>query len=118
MSQYTTEMTDRPISIPMRLATNLGRILVSLVIPVITAIVLIVGFRFLRDSDAPKFVIVAVEKTEPYGVNAFHISGAALEYGYGTVFSSLYTIGDCREKDEWPGYGHGLHTVSIPAWVR
>ena len=73
MSQYTTEMTDRPISIPMRLATNLGRILVSLAIPAITAIVLIVGFRFLRDSDAPKFVIVAV-------AIAWGVGGVAMLY--------------------------------------
>ena len=57
----------------MRLATNLGRILVSLVIPVVTALVLIVGFRFLRDSDAPKFVIVAV-------AIAWGVGGVAMLY--------------------------------------
>jgi alpha-glucoside transport system permease protein len=87
MSQYTTEMMDQPTSIPMRLATNLGRILVSLVIPVITAVVLIVGFRFLRDSDAPKFVIVAV----------------AIAWGVGGV-AMLYLVANWfveRLPDEW-----------------
>ena len=73
MSQYTTEMTDQPISIPMRVVANLGRLLVSLAIPVITATVLIVGFRFLRDSDAPKFVIVAV-------AIAWGVGGVAMLY--------------------------------------
>lgn len=60
MSQYSIDLTDRPIGLLARLTTNVVRILVSLAIPVITAAVLIVGFRFLRDSDAPKYVIVAV----------------------------------------------------------
>jgi alpha-glucoside transport system permease protein len=42
------------------LATTLGRILVSLFIPVVTFIVLWQGFIFLRDSEAPKPIIVAV----------------------------------------------------------
>jgi len=42
------------------LATNLGRVLVSLIVPVVTFIVLWQGFIFLRDTDAPKIVIVLV----------------------------------------------------------
>ncbi len=60
MSQYSIDLTDRPTSLLARLAAFLGRILISVAIPAITAAVLIVGFRFLRDSDAPKYVIVTV----------------------------------------------------------
>jgi alpha-glucoside transport system permease protein len=42
------------------LVTNLGRILISLIVPVITFVVLWQGFIFLRDSQAPKLVIVLV----------------------------------------------------------
>ncbi len=42
------------------LAANVGRMLVSLIVPVITFIVLWQGFIFLRDSQAPKLVIVLV----------------------------------------------------------
>jgi alpha-glucoside transport system permease protein len=42
------------------LATGLGRILVSLIVPVVTFVVLWQGFLFLRDSAAPKLVIVLV----------------------------------------------------------
>jgi len=42
------------------LATSLGRILISLIVPVITFLVLWQGFIFLRDSQAPKLVIVLV----------------------------------------------------------
>ncbi len=42
------------------LATNLGRLFVSLSIPVITFIVLWQGFIFLRDSNAPQLIVVLV----------------------------------------------------------
>ncbi len=42
------------------LVINLGRVLISLIVPVITFLVLWQGFIFLRDSQAPKIVIVLV----------------------------------------------------------
>ena len=42
------------------LTTSLGRILISLFVPVITFLVLWRGYIFLRDSDAPQAVIVLV----------------------------------------------------------
>jgi alpha-glucoside transport system permease protein len=42
------------------LATSLGRILVSIFVPLVTFIVLWQGFLFLRDSNAPKVVLVLV----------------------------------------------------------
>ncbi len=41
-------------------ATTLGRILISLLVPIVTFLVLWQGFVFLRDSQAPKLVIVLV----------------------------------------------------------
>jgi alpha-glucoside transport system permease protein len=42
------------------LGTNLGRIVVSLIVPILTFVILWQGYIFLRDSDAPKLVIVLV----------------------------------------------------------
>jgi alpha-glucoside transport system permease protein len=42
------------------LATNLGRIAISLFVPIITFIGLYEGFLFLRDSQAPQWVLVIV----------------------------------------------------------
>ncbi len=47
-------------SIPEWLLANVSRILVSLLIPALTFWVLIIGFKFLRDSDAPKVIIALV----------------------------------------------------------
>lgn len=43
-----------------RAATTLGRILFSIFVPIVTFIVLYIGFRFLRDSGAPQIVITLV----------------------------------------------------------
>ncbi len=42
------------------LATNLGRLLVSIIVPAITFVVLWQGFIFLRDSQSPQLIIVLV----------------------------------------------------------
>lgn len=42
------------------LATNLGRILVALFVPIVTFIGLYAGFVFLRDSEAPKLVTALI----------------------------------------------------------
>lgn len=50
-------LSDGPFS---WLAANLGRILISLIVPILTFLVLWQGFIFLRDSNAPQLVIVLV----------------------------------------------------------
>lgn len=42
------------------LSTNLLRIIAAIIIPVVTFVVLVIGFRFLRDSQASKGVIAIV----------------------------------------------------------
>lgn len=44
----------------LELLSWLGRLLLAIVIPLIAFAVLYVGFRFLRDSDAPRWVIASV----------------------------------------------------------
>lgn len=55
------------------LTTNLGRILISLIVPVVTFLVLWQGFVFLRESQAPRIVIVLV-------AIVWGVGGAALLY--------------------------------------
>lgn len=69
------------------LLTNLFRILAALFVPLVTFIVLYLGFIFLRDSQAPKFVIAAV----------------AIVWGVGGV-AVLYTLSNWmveRFGDRW-----------------
>jgi alpha-glucoside transport system permease protein len=58
MQQARAEVPGRGLG--QTLATGIGRVLVSVFVPVVAFIVLYAGFLFLRDSGADKLVIVAV----------------------------------------------------------
>lgn len=51
---------NEKVGVLQRVATTIGRILFSIFVPVVTFIVLYIGFRFLRDSGAPQLVITIV----------------------------------------------------------
>lgn len=55
-----TKKTSSPPSPLTWLITNIGRVLVSLIVPVVTFLVLWQGFLFLRDSQASKGIIAIV----------------------------------------------------------
>ncbi len=57
-ASYT--VADAPRGVLRVIATAAGRTVVSLIVPVVAFIVLYAGFIFLRDSGAPKIVIVLV----------------------------------------------------------
>ncbi|HXF85389.1 MAG TPA: sugar ABC transporter permease [Anaerolineales bacterium] len=54
------ELNLKTIRVGNWLLTNLGRVLISLIVPLVTFIVLWQGFIFLRDANAPKLVTVIV----------------------------------------------------------
>jgi alpha-glucoside transport system permease protein len=58
--QNTDKKNSEQTGVFTWLGANLGRILVSLIVPVLTFVILWQGYIFLRDSDAPKLVIVLV----------------------------------------------------------
>ena len=58
--QRATGLKAQPVGVLGWLAGGIGRILISLFVPLLTFAVLWRGFLFLRDSDAPKLVIVLV----------------------------------------------------------
>jgi alpha-glucoside transport system permease protein len=60
MTGTTIAAAEEPRGLLAVLATGVVRIVVSLVVPVVAFIVLYAGFTFLRDTDAPKIVIVLV----------------------------------------------------------
>src|SRR5450759_5679592 len=60
MAGATRIADDAPRGIVQVLMTGVGRVFVSLLVPVIAFIVLWAGFLFLRDAQAPKVVVVLV----------------------------------------------------------
>ena len=74
MQHSTPIPTATPNGFFGHLATNVGRILISLIVPIVTFVVLWQGFLFLRDSNAPKLVIALV-------AIVWGVGGVALLYG-------------------------------------
>lgn len=60
------------------LLTNLARIGIALIVPIVTFLVLYAGFLFLRDSNAPKLVIAVVSIA--WGVGGVALLYAATNY--------------------------------------
>jgi alpha-glucoside transport system permease protein len=60
MTGATTSAVDEPRGLIASATTALARLVVSIVVPIVAFIVLYIGFTFLRDSNAPKLVIVGV----------------------------------------------------------
>jgi alpha-glucoside transport system permease protein len=60
MTGATISASDEPRSLVSEIAAWLGRVVVSVAVPILAFLVLYVGFVFLRDTAAPKIVIVAV----------------------------------------------------------
>lgn len=58
--QTTKDIRTEPMGVLAWLIANLGRLLISLFVPVVTFIVLWQGFIFLRDTQAPQIVVVLV----------------------------------------------------------
>jgi alpha-glucoside transport system permease protein len=70
---------DQELSVGARLLAWLGRAFIAVVIPILAFLVLYYGFIFLRDSDAPRWVIASV-------AIVWGVGGVALLYW---VFNSL-----------------------------
>ena len=58
--QYYEERAKTEASLPIRILTFLGRLILAIIIPIAAFIVLYAGFMFLRDGDAPKWLITIV----------------------------------------------------------
>jgi alpha-glucoside transport system permease protein len=87
MAQLDTPIEERDISAGARFIAWLGRIFLAAIIPLIAFLVIYAGFIFLRDSDAPRWVITII-------AIIWGVGGIALLYW---VFNGIVE----RLPDEW-----------------
>jgi hypothetical protein len=74
------------------------------------------GVKAITGSDY-KFVIAAVEKAPPHGVNCFDISGMAIKKAEEKVADIIAEVGECVKSNKWPGYEVRLHKPDPPNWI-
>ncbi len=64
-----------------------------------------------------EFLIVAVEKTAPYGVAVYQIEPGAIDDGRLLYKKALNTLKECRNKNEWPAYADSVQHIALPPWA-
>jgi hypothetical protein len=75
------------------------------------------GMKALTHEEWDKFVIVAVEKTPPYGVATYAISEEWLYLGRAQCRKAYEKYAECLLYNQWPGYVDRAENVYPPAWV-
>lgn len=72
------------------------------------------GYRSIYTEQAA-FWFIAAEKTPPYAVNVIRASDAFIDRGTWTLIDLMDKLKECRDKDEWPGYG--TNELVLPEWA-
>jgi hypothetical protein len=74
------------------------------------------GLRVLFGERPKGFILVAVEKTEPFITELYQIDEEALAFGAVQNRRALRTLADCIEHDHWPTYGDGVNLIGLPRY--
>lgn len=76
------------------------------------------GLAAAADLDVdPEFLIVAVEKTPPYGIACYCVEPETLQKGR-DEYKRLLTIYDaCIQSGNWPGYPPSILPLTLPPWA-
>lgn len=76
------------------------------------------GMKALGLHDNPAMVFIFVEKARPHLVNVVQLNHLALEAGAHYARQARLIYADCKAKDEWPGYGHEIELIELPAYAQ
>lgn len=80
------------------------------------------GAFYLRGARAlglePKhFVIIAIEKQEPFGIGIFRLMDEAVDVGMKDMESLLALYAMCKSTNNWPSYDPDVVDIGLPAWA-
>lgn len=65
---------------------------------------------------ADHFAFVVIESEAPHAVAVYDLDLDAVLAGQALYERDLRTLNRCRASGEWPAYGGGIKTISLPAW--
>lgn len=63
------------------------------------------------------FVFIAVEKKPPHAVAVYLADDDMVRLGLAEADRCLNRLAECFETEHWPGYGHDVQVLSLPAWA-
>lgn len=64
------------------------------------------------------FLFLPVEKESPFDLAAWELDAEDVAAGAAEVLEDLYSLADCMQRDEWPGYPLGVRRIRRPGWAR
>jgi hypothetical protein len=62
-------------------------------------------------------VLIAVEKSAPYGVAAYSLSNEDMDRVLPQIQRAVETFAACESSGEWPGYSQWVEDLTMPAWA-
>lgn len=74
--------------------------------------------RVAKLGNGESFIIAAVEKKNPWGVNIFPIDRGGLEVGESHRAPLTKLFAKCKKEGRWPGYEEKAVPVTIPAYCE
>jgi len=75
------------------------------------------AYKLLTGLDM-RFVLLAVEKTPPYGVAVYMVNEDMISQGRREYQADLEVYARCAAADVWPGYEDVVQEILLPRWAR
>lgn len=75
------------------------------------------GFTAASGKRVLAFIFVCVESEWPYAASATMLDELSTEQGRTEYRDDLRVYAECLRTGRWPGYGAGIHTISLPNWA-
>lgn len=64
------------------------------------------------------FIVVALEKEPPYGVNVFRLADDAVDQGRSELQPLFEKYKECVKSGVWCGYDLGVKDIGLPRWAK
>lgn len=68
--------------------------------------------------DINHFVILACEKTVPYGVRPYRMRDSLTEEAEDELYDLYHLWKRCLDTDTWPGYPDNIRDITLPGWAK
>jgi exodeoxyribonuclease VIII len=75
------------------------------------------GAAHIFGTNRVEFLFVAVEKTPPFGVGIYELTGDDLMKAWDEYQKHLAVFARCKATGIWPGYEPKLTKLVLPAWL-
>nr|WP_234881233.1 PD-(D/E)XK nuclease-like domain-containing protein [Mycobacteroides salmoniphilum] len=76
------------------------------------------GLAACEIADDAAFLFVVQSKTAPYPVTVIELDPEDIELGRRRNRKAINLYAQCVAADQWPDYGHRVHSVSLPSYAR